>query len=78
MKFKYTLIFVFALVFTGFAVFNSITTYKTAERASEDLMHSTAFFTGVTLHQALNRTGMDEELFRDVIRSQPRKNLNRT
>jgi two-component system sensor histidine kinase HydH len=75
MKFKYTLIFVFALVFTGFAVLNSITTYKTAERSTEDLLNSTAFFTGVALYQALKRTGMDEELFRDVIRSQPREDI---
>jgi two-component system sensor histidine kinase HydH len=76
MKLKHTLIFVFALVFTGFAVFNSMATYKMAERSSEDLLNSTAFFIGVTLHQALNRTGMDEELFRDVIKSEPREEIS--
>jgi two-component system sensor histidine kinase HydH len=71
MKLKYTLIFLFALIFTGFAVVNSISQYKTAKRSSEVLLNSTAYFIGITLDQAINRIGLDVELFLDVIKNQP-------
>ncbi len=71
MKLRYSLIFLFTLLFTVFAVFNSIAQYQTAKRSSEDILRSTAYFTGITIDQALNRTGMDEELLADIVKTQP-------
>jgi two-component system sensor histidine kinase HydH len=71
MEHKYSLIFIVIFIFTLFAVFNSISQYKSAKRSSEDILKSTAYFTGITIDQALNRTGIDEELFVDIVKTQP-------
>jgi two-component system sensor histidine kinase HydH len=75
MKLKYAFVIVVALVFTGFAVFNSITTYRVAEQSFEETLNATAYFIGITLNQTLHRTGIDEELFSDVMLSQPREEI---
>ena len=71
MKLRYTLIFFVAFIFTGFAVFNSISQFKEAKRSADDILNSTAYFIGITLDQALNRTGIDADLFLDVVKTQP-------
>lgn len=71
MKLKYAFVILVALVFTGFAVVNSITTYRMAEQSFEEGLNATAYFIGITLSQAIHRTGIDEELFSDVMMSQP-------
>jgi two-component system sensor histidine kinase HydH len=70
MKLKYALILLLPLIFTGFTVFDNLSTYKMAKQSSEDLLKSTAYFIGLTLGQALNRIDMDEELFLDLIKEQ--------
>lgn len=71
MKFKHTIIIIVAIIFTGFIIFDTLSTYKIASRSSEDILKSTAYFIGVSLDQALHRIGIDEELFLDVIKRQP-------
>lgn len=71
MKRKYSLIFIVIFIFSLFAVFNSISQYQSAKRSSEKILKSTAYFTGITINQALNRTGIDEELFADIVKTQP-------
>ncbi len=71
MKPRYALIYLFALIFTAFAVFNSVAQYNAAKRSSADILNSTAYFIGITLDQALKRTGLDEELFLDIVKIQP-------
>ncbi len=69
-KYKNLFIFFFAFTITIFILFNSFTTFEMAKRSSRDLLDSTAYFIGITLDQALNRSGIDEDLFLDLIKAQ--------
>jgi len=71
MKIRYALIVLITLIFTVFAIYNSAASFRMAQQSSESQLRSTAYFIGITLDQALNRIGIDSELFLDVIKSQP-------
>ncbi|QWR76534.1 sensor histidine kinase [Candidatus Magnetomonas plexicatena] len=58
------------LIFTALSAFSAISTYEIAKRSSEESLKSTAYFIGITLDQALNRTGIDEGLISEIIKKQ--------
>ena len=70
-KFKFVFIIIIVITFTVAAILDAISTVIIAEDATEKILNSTAYYIGITLDQTLNRTGIDEELFIDVIKEQP-------
>lgn len=60
-----------AVVFTALSGFSALSTNDIAKRSSEETLRSTAFFLGITLDQALHRTGMDEGLIAEIMKNQP-------
>ena len=69
-NYKNLFIFLFVFIITVFVFVNSIKTYEMAKQSSRQLLDSSAYFIGITLDQALNRTGIDEDLFLDLIKAQ--------
>lgn len=57
--------------FTALSVFSAVTTYEIAKRSSVEALKSTAYFIGITLDQALHRTGIDEGLITEIMKKQP-------
>ncbi|KWT91784.1 sensor histidine kinase [Candidatus Magnetominusculus xianensis] len=60
-----------AVVFTALSGFSAFSTNEIARRSSEETLRSTAFFLGITLDQALHRTGIDEGLIAEIMKNQP-------
>ncbi len=69
-NFKYIAIILIAAGITVFVFLQNISTYRLAKEASESVLRNTSYFIGITLYQSLNRTGIDEELFLDIIKNQ--------
>ncbi len=69
-RLKYMIPFIVAVVITGMVLFHITYTYRNAEETSEALLRNISYFIGITLDQALNRTGIDEGLFLDILRAQ--------
>ncbi|MEO5361684.1 MAG: ATP-binding protein [Nitrospirota bacterium] len=59
------------VVFTALSGFSALSTHEIARRSSEETLRSTAFFLGITLDQALHRTGIDEGLIAEIMKNQP-------
>ncbi|MBF0488581.1 MAG: hypothetical protein HQK98_10505 [Nitrospirae bacterium] len=57
--------------FTALSGFSAVSTYEIAKRSSEETLKSMAYFIGITLDQALNRTGIDEGFIAEIMRNQP-------
>ncbi|MBF0464730.1 MAG: ATP-binding protein [Nitrospirae bacterium] len=57
-------------IFTALSAFSAISTYEIAKSSSEESLKSTAYFIGITLDQALNRTGIDESLISEIMEKQ--------
>ncbi|WP_420264830.1 sensor histidine kinase [Candidatus Magnetominusculus dajiuhuensis] len=56
--------------FTALSGFSAVSTYEIAKRSSEETLKSTAYFIGITLDQALNRTGLDGGLIAEIMKKQ--------
>ncbi|MEO5357720.1 MAG: ATP-binding protein [Nitrospirae bacterium YQR-1] len=61
--------------FTALSAFSAVSTYEIAKRSSEESLKSTAYFIGITLDQALNRTGIDDRLISEIMKKQPWENI---
>ncbi|MBF0343375.1 MAG: GHKL domain-containing protein [Nitrospirae bacterium] len=75
MRFTKNLIISMAIALTAMAAFNGVSTYRIAKRSSEEILKSTAYFIGITLDNALERTGIDEGLIIDIMKSQAWENI---
>ncbi|KJR42578.1 membrane protein containing ATP-binding region, ATPase-like domain protein [Candidatus Magnetoovum chiemensis] len=69
-KFNKFILFILSFIFTLVILFNELNVYKNAVKTKEDILKSTAYFIGLTLSRSLNLTGLEPELFLDIMKKQ--------
>jgi len=72
---KYAITIMIVLFFTVAGILDFMSTNRIAEQGAKMILNTTAYFIGITLNQALIRTGIDEELFLDLLKKQNVENI---